>query len=93
MKLLYIIAYVSLMVSLSTSLSGCGDGAHIDTLSSNCAQPVVNSYEACLSRNTNYCGSPAWFYWVNQCKLRFGVNNPYIPSCPYVSSQPDSIVR
>jgi hypothetical protein len=76
-------------------LSACGDGARIDTFPqqfpTNPTAPlcdlgtVARCYDACLARNPNYYGSPAWFYWIEQCKKRWGVYSqtlPY-PNRPY----------
>jgi len=84
-----IYAMYSLMFLFLGALAvGCGDGLNMQTNGQYQPVPTLNAYEACLSRNTNYCGSPAWFFWVNDCKRRFNVNTPYNPSCPYISSQP-----
>lgn len=79
--------YALMFLFLGALAVGCGDSRGIAIETNGQYQPV-NHYEQCLRNNSNYCGSPAWFYWVNDCKRRFNVNTPYNPPCPYISSQP-----
>lgn len=66
----------------SLSLCGCGDGLHVDTNGSQgYAYPnQAQRYDECLKRNPNYFGSPAWYYWVDQCKKLTGVSVQGYPS-------------
>ncbi len=91
MKLLYAIGYIALLMSLSTALSGCGDcyspvvGTNGPLPVNMQAQPVCDlgpitfCYDRCLRNNSNLYGSPAWFYFIEQCKLRW-FPNPYNPN-------------
>lgn len=58
-------------------LSGCGDGLSVATYRAESPQPNPQAYQACLSRNPNYYGSPAWYYWNEQCRIRWAIPQPY----------------
>ena len=85
--------YAVMVAILGGLLTACGDGARIDTYpQANPTAPlcdlgsVAACYDRCLQRNTNPYGSPAWFYWIDQCKKRWGIYQtggiPY-PNRPY----------
>lgn len=77
-----ILRHTSSMVAIAMLcfLTACGDGLTTQAVNSNCAQPnqtLMQQYRECLARNNNYQGSPAWYYWNEQCRIRFNIPQPY----------------
>jgi hypothetical protein len=82
----------ALLLLTLLSLTACGDSRGIAMETQCLDKPMcgitnAQAYDACLQRNPNYFGSPAWYYWVDQCKLKWGIRTTGYPS---YNSQPSS---
>lgn len=57
------------------SCIGCGNSSR--TLASGYSEyegpTQAEQYDQCLEANSNVFGSPLWYAWVNDCKLRYGL--------------------
>lgn len=76
--------YALMFLFLGALAVGCGDsrGIAIGTqcLDQHCRPTREQAYQACLSRNPNYYGSPAWRYWVDQCRIKWDMQGQGYPS-------------
>lgn len=90
MKLLHVpiyAMYLLMFLALGVLAAGCGSTDCPQALSYNNTAGTNRGYQRCLEHNTNYCQSPAWYYFVQQCAQRHNVTLTQYPPCNYYNGR------